>query len=161
MRVNFFQGKTKTVVWSSSSEKIATAENGVITGVSYGTATITARSGSESTTCAVTVLSNSNDGVYARSLGGSVVNINGKIQGGSKLNFGIYNYTAENITVVSAQLVNGITLSEGNVMSLNTPLAPGSSTAWSFTVGALGIQSPIIRFVYLYKEQEFTCEAKY
>ena len=151
----------KTVVWSSSSEKIATAENGVITGVSYGTAKITARSGSVSTTCAVTVLSNSNDGVYARSLGGSVVNINGKIQGGSKLNFGIYNYTAENITVVSAQLVNGITLSEGSVMSLNTPLAPGSSTAWSFTVGALGIQSPIIRFVYLYKEQEFTCEAKY
>ncbi len=46
----------RTVNWSSSDEDVATVdENGVITGVKAGTATITASAGGESATCEVTV----------------------------------------------------------------------------------------------------------
>lgn len=47
----------KTIVWTSSDESIATVSNGIIKGVSEGTATITAttRDGGFEATCAVTV----------------------------------------------------------------------------------------------------------
>jgi|GEM_PF-969054 len=47
----------KSVVWSSSNESIATVENGVVTGVGKGSATITATtvSGNKKATCKVTV----------------------------------------------------------------------------------------------------------
>lgn len=43
------------VVWSSSSEEIATVENGIVTPVSEGSCTITVTSGDYSATCEVTV----------------------------------------------------------------------------------------------------------
>lgn len=43
------------VVWTSSSDSIATVSNGVVTGVSDGTATITATSGSATATASITV----------------------------------------------------------------------------------------------------------
>lgn len=47
----------KAVTWSSSAEGVATVENGVVTGVSAGSATITATTvdGGKTDTCAVTV----------------------------------------------------------------------------------------------------------
>lgn len=46
----------KTVEWSSSDETVATVENGLVTAVAAGTATITATAGDNKTaTCAVTV----------------------------------------------------------------------------------------------------------
>ena len=45
----------KTVTWSSSDEKVATVENGVVTAKSAGTATITAQAGDKTATCVVTV----------------------------------------------------------------------------------------------------------
>lgn len=151
----------KTIIWTSSNNGVATVDNGVVKGVAIGTARITASSGSQSASCDITVLSGSNDGVYARSLGGSVVSINGVIQQGSKLNFGIYNFSSETIQVVSLQLINGVTGVAGNVMTLNTEVASGKGSAWTVTIGALGIQSPIARFVYLFKGEEYTCEARY
>ena len=44
-----------TVMWTSSDESVATVENGVVTGVAEGTATITAKAGGKVKTCAVTV----------------------------------------------------------------------------------------------------------
>ncbi len=44
-----------TVTWTSSDDSIATVSGGVVTGVSAGTATITAAAGDKSATCAVTV----------------------------------------------------------------------------------------------------------
>ena len=47
----------KTVVWSTSNADVATVENGLVTGVADGTATITAKtvSGNKTATCVVTV----------------------------------------------------------------------------------------------------------
>ena len=47
----------KTITWSSSDEKVATVDAGKVTGVTEGTATITAttKDGNKTATCAVTV----------------------------------------------------------------------------------------------------------
>ena len=45
----------KAVVWTSSNTEVATVANGVITALKVGSATITARAGDKSATCAVTV----------------------------------------------------------------------------------------------------------
>ena len=45
----------KTVTWSSDNTAVATVANGKVTAVSAGTATITAKAGGKSATCAVTV----------------------------------------------------------------------------------------------------------
>ncbi len=46
---------TDAVVWTSSDNTVATVNNGVVTTVAYGTATITATAGSVSATCSVVV----------------------------------------------------------------------------------------------------------
>ena len=45
----------ETVTWTSSNDAVATVENGVVTAVGNGTATITATAGGQTATCAVTV----------------------------------------------------------------------------------------------------------
>ena len=45
----------KSVIWSTSDEEIATVNDGVVTAVKIGCATITAKSGDKSATCAITV----------------------------------------------------------------------------------------------------------
>ena len=51
-----------SVTWTSDKESVATVENGVITAVSAGTATITANAGGKSATCTVTVKAKNNSG---------------------------------------------------------------------------------------------------
>ena len=46
----------KTIIWSSSDTEVATVENGMVTARKLGTATITAKAGEMSATCAVTVV---------------------------------------------------------------------------------------------------------
>ena len=46
---------TSSVAWSSSNSAVATVNNGVVTAIGYGTATITATAGSVSATCSVIV----------------------------------------------------------------------------------------------------------
>ena len=45
----------KTVTWSSSNTAVATVDGGKVTAVAPGTATITAKAGDKTATCAVTV----------------------------------------------------------------------------------------------------------
>jgi uncharacterized protein YjdB len=45
----------KTVTWTTSDEAVAKVENGVVTAVAAGTATITAKAGEKTATCVVTV----------------------------------------------------------------------------------------------------------
>ncbi|MCR5091655.1 MAG: Ig-like domain-containing protein [Bacilli bacterium] len=46
---------TDLVEWSTSNAAVATVEDGVVTGVAAGTATITAKAGDKTATCAITV----------------------------------------------------------------------------------------------------------
>ena len=48
-------GSTPAITWTSSESGVATVENGVVTAVSAGTATITATAGELSATCEITV----------------------------------------------------------------------------------------------------------
>lgn len=52
----------KTVIWESSDTAVATVENGVVTAVAAGNATITAKAGEKTATCVVTVTNPSNSG---------------------------------------------------------------------------------------------------
>ena len=51
----FSDGETRDVTWTSSDSTVATVEEGIVTGVKIGTATVTATSGDLSATCAITV----------------------------------------------------------------------------------------------------------
>ena len=53
--VNPDNATNRDVTWSTSNDKIATVENGVVKGVAPGTATITATAGGMTATCKVTV----------------------------------------------------------------------------------------------------------
>ena len=48
-------GSSDTVTWSSSNTSVATVSDGVVTALTYGTATITATAGSVSATCSILV----------------------------------------------------------------------------------------------------------
>ena len=52
----------KAVTWKSSDTAVATVENGVVTAVAAGNATITAKAGEKTATCVVTVTNPSNSG---------------------------------------------------------------------------------------------------
>lgn len=151
----------KTVTWTSSNPSTATVENGVVTGIGIGTTVITATAGDKSATCSILVVKDSADGVYASYYGGAMSIINGKIQSGSQLNFGVVNYSSETIRVVSVQLIDGQTGSGGNVMSIGADIVSGSSSAWTITIGGAGIYEPTARFVYTFKGKTYTCEAQY
>lgn len=61
----------KTVIWESSDTAVATVENGVVTAVAAGNATITATAGGKTAICAVTVTNPSNSGSSSGGGGGS------------------------------------------------------------------------------------------
>ena len=61
----------KAVTWKSSDTAVATVENGVVTAVAAGNATITATAGSKTAICAVTVTNPSNSGSSSGGGGGS------------------------------------------------------------------------------------------
>ena len=52
----------KTVIWESSDTAVATVKDGIVTAVAAGNATITAKAGEKTATCAVTVTNPSNSG---------------------------------------------------------------------------------------------------
>ena len=55
----------KTVTWTSSDDSVATVVNGVVIAVKAGTATITAKAGDKTATCAVTVNAPVHEHTYA------------------------------------------------------------------------------------------------
>lgn len=61
----------KTVIWESSDTAVATVKDGIVTAVAAGNATITAKAGEKTATCAVTVTNPSNSGSFSGGGGSS------------------------------------------------------------------------------------------
>ena len=100
--------------------------------------------------------------ISAACLGGSISSINGRLQSGSQLNWGFYNNSSESVTLKSLQLIDGQTGQEGNVMSVNQTVEANSSVAYTTTIGALGINTPVTcRFRYEYSGSTYSVDAVY
>lgn len=154
----------QNVIWKSSDETVATVVNGEIESKAEGTAiiTVTTEDGEKMATCEVTVSSDVTKFVGARYYGGSMSIINGEIQYGSRLNFGVYNNLPDKeIDVKSAQLIDGVSGKEGNIMEIGSSIKAGGSSAWTFTIGLGGICSPIVKFVYTCEGKEYSVSAQY
>lgn len=151
----------KDVMWYSSDPNVALVEAGSITAVSFGEAVITAQVGNQSASCALTVLADSSSGVTAFYSGGNVQINDGLILAGSRLDFGVSNYSAETITVKTVQLVDGESGSGSEPFDIYRPLEAGDTLLWSIDVPAAGIHSPTAIFTFTYLGDEFTCSAKH
>ncbi len=135
-----------SVVWSSNNEEVATVENGVVTGVSLGTATITAsityNDITYSKTCEVTV-SNSSD-VFV-TLGHPIKSLTLSQNGESKyvisangienIDFGTYDVSYENnapMTYVGDNVPASLTVdAETTAFTINTKLNTLAETTFS------------------------------
>ena len=153
----------RSIKWSSDNMAVATVNNGEVTAISEGTATITVTTeeGQFTASCTVTVSDDITKYVSAYYAGGSMSIINGLIQYGSCLNFGVSNNSTKAITVKSVQLIDGLTGSEGNVMTIGHRLEGGVDASWSINIGLAGIHAPIAKFVYEYAGTEYTTQAEY
>ena len=150
----------KTVMWDSSNPEVATVENGVVKGIGVGETTIIATSGTVSAFCNVLVLLDSEQGVFAEYSGDNNVIVNDIVKSGSDLEFELFNYSSETIRVVSVQLIDGQTGVGGDVMSLDSDIASGTSESWTVSVGESDMYLPIARFTYTFKGGTYTCEAQ-
>ena len=59
--VNPSDATDKTITWSTTDATVATVSNGVVTAKKVGTATITAKAGDKTATCAITVTATDSD----------------------------------------------------------------------------------------------------
>ena len=154
--------QNKNVTWTSDNENVAVVKNGEVTAMAEGTATITVitEDGQFTASCKVTVSNDITAYVYAEYYGGAMSIINDEIQRGSKLNFGVKNNSKKTIKVKTVQLIDGVTGSEGNVMTIDYEISGGSSAAWSITILS-PIHKPIAKFVYEYDGKEYSTQAQY
>ena len=150
----------KTIMWVSCNPDVATVENGVVKGIGVGETTIIATSDAVSAFCNVLVLLDSEQGVFAEYSGDNNVIVNDIVKSGSDLEFELFNYSSETIRVVSVQLIDGQTGVGGDVMSLDSDIASGTSESWTVSVGESDMYLPIARFTYTFKGGTYTCEAQ-
>ena len=151
----------KHVHWYSSNPEVVSVDEGSITAVGVGIATITAQCGSQSASCLVYVMTDSPDGVFADYFGGAVSVVDGFIQPGGYLSFGVTNMTIESIRVKTVQLFDGESGEGSDILPIDSDLGSGISAKWRIDVPAAGIHSPIAVFTYTYRGEEYTCSAKY
>ena len=150
--------------WKSSNTSVATVNNnGKVTGVSKGTATITVTTadGKYNAQCTVKIIDITGL-ITAKPGGGSIMMLNDLIQYGSKLGWFFINNSPEPVKLKSMQLVDGVNGSEGNIMSVDTNVAAGESVGYTTTIGLLGIHVPVTcRFRYEYNGKEYMTTAVY
>ena len=88
--------------------------------------------------------------------------INDLIRYGSSLNWRFSNRSSESVDLKTMQLIDGVTGSEGNLMTVGVTIPAGESVSYSTTIGLLGIHAPVTcKFVYEYNGNEYTVEAVY
>lgn len=151
----------KNVIWYSSDPAVVSVDEGSITAVGVGIATITAQSGNQSASCLVYVMTDSPDGVFADYFGGAFSVVDGFIQPGGYLSFGVTNMTTDSIRIKTLQLFDGESGEGSDILSIDNDLESGISAKWSIDVPATGIHSPTAVFTYSYRGEEYTCSAKY
>lgn len=149
----------KTIKWDSSNPGIATVENGAIKGVGIGETVVTATAGFITASCYISVIIDSPAGVYAVYDDNYSI-VEDMIKPGSELDLGLANYSSETIHVISVQLINGQTGAIGFEMALGDDISSCSSATWTVTTGDSSINSPVLRFVYTFKEESYTCETR-
>ncbi|HLP05170.1 MAG TPA: Ig-like domain-containing protein [Paludibacter sp.] len=129
------KGAKGTVVWASSNSAVATVKDGVVKGITLGTANITATVGTFSATCAVTVVENTD---FSRSLKGTEY---------YPISMDDVTFTALGSKVIADLRPNGGTRNlyiwpDGSSYAENTPTGPnlyGEVEEWvSLKVGTLG-----------------------
>lgn len=152
------------VRWNSSSTSVATVDNnGGVKGLGIGNTIITAKTTDDRhiSTCEVTVC-DITDLIDVYSVGGSLSIINDLVQYGSKFNWKFYNGSSEKVILKSLQLIDGVTNTEGNEMSVNSDVDAGSSVSYSTTIGMAGIHLPVTcRFKFEYNGKDYYKEAVY
>ena len=154
----------QSITWSSSDESVVTVNNnGKVTAISKGAATITAKTADGKHTCTCSVNVKDITGfITVKNTGGSISSLNGLIQYGSKLNWSFVNNSSVKVHLKSLQLIDGQTGSEGNEMAVDTDVEAGASVGYTTTIGLLGIHSPVTcRFRYEYKDKEYSADAVY
>lgn len=136
----------KDCIYESSDNNVVTVDKaGNIKAIAKGNATITIRaSQGGSMPCVISAtVKDITDYISAYCNGGSMVIINGIIQHGSKLNWTLANNSSKNITLISMQLVDGVSGAKGNEMSINQEVSSKSTVSYSTTIGYLGIHAPV------------------
>ena len=102
------------------------------------------------------------DGISANSSGGAIMQMNDLIRSGSQLNWSFSNNSNVSVTLLSMQLIDGVTKVEGNMMSINETVGAGSTVTYPTTIGVLGIHLPVTcRFRYRYSGTEYSIDAVY
>lgn len=102
------------------------------------------------------------EGISVQSTGGAIMQTNDLIKYGSQLNWSFTNNSNANVTLLSMQLIDGVTKEEGNVMSVDQLVESGSTVSYSTTIGLLGIHVPVTcRFRYSYEGSEYSIDAVY
>jgi hypothetical protein len=87
---------------------------------------------------------------------------NDLINSGSQLSWTFSNNSSVNVTLLSLQLIDGVTNREGNLMDVNKIVGAGSSLSYNTTIGGLGIHVPVTcRFRYSYNGNEYYTDAVY
>jgi uncharacterized protein YjdB len=152
------------IKWESSNTSIVTVDdNGIVNALKKGDAIITATTidGKHKCSCIIHV-KDITDYISAYCIGGSIVSINGLIKYGSVLNWMFNNQSTSSVNLISLQLVDGMTSTAGNEMSVNQEVNAGSSVGYSTTIGLAGIHTPVTcNFKYSYKGQTYTTSAVY
>ena len=96
------------------------------------------------------------EGISAYSSGGAIMQTNDLINSGSQLSWTFSNNSSVNVTLLSLQLIDGVTNREGNLMDVNKIVGAGSSLSYNTTIGGLGIHVPVTcRFRYSYNGNEY------
>jgi uncharacterized protein YjdB len=165
--LNVESGKTASIYsnlsglsWSSDNRDVATVDSdGVVTGISTGTAVITASNGTQSKSCKVYVHSAPN--ISASYTGGSIWQVNDYLRSGSVLNFSVSN---KGDNIVELKEVKMVDASDESVS------ATTYSAGWTFYAGdrkgcSLTLKKSMITpkaiFIFTCNGAEYECSATY